>query len=470
MMKKNLFARAAVFAAAFGLCAGLPAGCATPPTASPSTPAVRLMTLDPGHFHAALVQKFSYADVDPVVHVYAPAGPDLQQHLARIEGYNTRADQPTAWQQKVHTGADFFEQMIAQKPGNVVVTSGNNAKKARYILDCVRNGLNVLADKPMAITPADFALLKQAFAEAKRQDVLLYDIMTERYEITSILQRELSRSPALFGTPEEGSPAEPAVTKESVHHFFKEVSGKPLVRPPWFYDTTQQGEGIVDVTTHLVDLIQWACFPEQTLKPGDVKVLSAKRWATKLTPEQFKRSTGLDAYPDYLKPCVNAAGELEVFANGEFTYTLRGVHAKVSVIWNYEAPAGTGDTHYSILRGSKADLVIRQGAEQGFKPTLYVEKKTDMPDAVYEAALKKHLDGLKLHPTLRCEVKRNTAGWEIVIPQELRVNHEAHFAQVTEKYLRFLKEGSMPAWEVPNMMVKYHTIMQAYEMSRPGKR
>jgi hypothetical protein len=24
----------------------------------------------------------------------------------------------------------------------------------------------------------------------------------------------------------------------------------------------------------------------------------------------------------------------------------------------------------------------------------------------------------------------------------------------------------MPAWEVPNMLVKYGTIMQAYEMSR----
>jgi hypothetical protein len=33
----------------------------------------RLITLDPGHFHAALVQKFMYADVDPLVHVYAPA-------------------------------------------------------------------------------------------------------------------------------------------------------------------------------------------------------------------------------------------------------------------------------------------------------------------------------------------------------------------------------------------------------------
>ena len=38
----------------------------------------RLITLDPGHFHAALVQKTMYEGVDSTVHVYAPDGPDLQ--------------------------------------------------------------------------------------------------------------------------------------------------------------------------------------------------------------------------------------------------------------------------------------------------------------------------------------------------------------------------------------------------------
>ena len=72
---------------------------------------VRLITLDPGHFHAALVQKYMYEQVDPVVHVYAPPGEDLQQHIARIESFNTRAEQPTRWQSNVHAAADFFEQM-----------------------------------------------------------------------------------------------------------------------------------------------------------------------------------------------------------------------------------------------------------------------------------------------------------------------------------------------------------------------
>ena len=39
---------------------------------------VKLITLDPGHFHAALVQKVGYPGVDTTVDVYAPEGPELQ--------------------------------------------------------------------------------------------------------------------------------------------------------------------------------------------------------------------------------------------------------------------------------------------------------------------------------------------------------------------------------------------------------
>ena len=41
------------------------------------------MVLDPGHFHAALLQKIMYPQIDPLVRVYAPAGDDVQEHLKR---------------------------------------------------------------------------------------------------------------------------------------------------------------------------------------------------------------------------------------------------------------------------------------------------------------------------------------------------------------------------------------------------
>ncbi len=85
---------------------------------------INLITLDPGHFHAALVQKTMYSDVDSVVHIYAPDGPDLQLHQTRINSYNTRNENPTKWKQEVHTGNDFMEKMLSEKKGNVVVMVG----------------------------------------------------------------------------------------------------------------------------------------------------------------------------------------------------------------------------------------------------------------------------------------------------------------------------------------------------------
>jgi predicted dehydrogenase len=430
---------------------------------------VKLVTLDPGHFHAALVQKSMYGQVDSIVYVYAPEGQDVLDHLAKIEGYNTRQEAPTRWVEKVYTGADFFEKMIADKPGNVVVLAGNNAKKTEYILKSVEAGLNVLSDKPMVITPEQYPLLEQAFTKAAENHLLLYDIMTERYEITSVLQRELSKIPEVFGKLQTGTLEEPAITKESVHHFSKMVSGSPLKRPDWFFDTKQQGEGIVDVTTHLVDLIQWEAFPEVTLKKEDVEMVSAKRWRTDLTSEMFKKVTGLEKYPEFLQNNVEN-GTLNVFSNGEINYKLRGVCAKVSVIWNFEAPEGTGDTHFSIMRGSKCNVIIRQGAEEGFKPTLYVEATVKDSLATFEANLLNAVekDLAAVYPGIKL-IKLGDKRWTVDIPGVFKEGHEAHFARVTEKYLGFLVSGKLPEWEVPNMLVKYYTTTEALKLALQGK-
>ncbi len=445
----------------------------TRPAEAQNKATVRLITLDPGHFHAALVQKSTLPGVSPEVRVYAPAGPDVQLHLGRIESYNKRSDSPTRWQETVYTGPDFLEKMLADsratapegKAGNVVVLAGNNAKKTEYIRKAIGAGMNVLADKPMAINSRQFGELKDAFAEAARRKVLLYDIMTERFEITTMLQREFSRLPAVFGTLERGTPDNPAVTKESVHHFYKYVSGSVLQRPAWFMDVAQQGEGIVDVTTHLVDLVQWECFPNQVIDYNkDIRLTSARRWTTPMTRSQFRTITNQPDFPDYLKKDVTADSVLNVYANGEINYELRGVHAKVSVIWAFKAPEGAGDTHYSIMRGTKANLVIRQGAEQQYKPTLYIEPLA-AGGAAYEQALATALKSVQRQfPGV--DLKKLDKGWEVIIPEKYKEGHEAHFGRVAENYFTYLKAGKLPAWEVPNMLAKYYTTTKALELAK----
>src|ERR687885_179634 len=116
---------------------------------------VRLITLAPGHFHAALVQKEMYPGVARRAHVYAPLGADLLAHLGRVAGFNARKDNPTAWELEVHAGPDFLRRLLQERPGNVVVLAGRNRVKIDYILAALGAGLNVLADKPWVIDAAD---------------------------------------------------------------------------------------------------------------------------------------------------------------------------------------------------------------------------------------------------------------------------------------------------------------------------
>lgn len=423
---------------------------------------IRLITLDPGHFHAALIQKSMYPQVDPTVHVYAEEGRDLQLHLDRIKGYNQRAGDATSWKEQVYTGKDFFSKMIEEKKGNVVVLAGNNRLKTNYIHESIKNGFHVFADKPMAIDAKGFNQLKSAFSLAAKKNLQLYDIMTERYEITTMLQRAFSMEKDLFGELEKGTPEDPSVTKISVHHFYKYVSGSVLTRPSWFFDDQQQGAGIVDVTTHLVDLIQWECFPEQIINyKKNVKILNARSWTTPVSEKDFTLVTK-EAVPDYLKPLIDSKGDIQVKCNGEFTYQINGVHAKVSVVWNYKAPEGTGDTHYSLMRGSNASLIIRQGKEENYKPTLYIEPKQN--SVAFENTLNQAIARVeKAYPGI--SLKKNGNGWIIVVPEKYNNGHEAHFGQVTEKYLDYLQNNNMPKWEVPNMIAKYYITTKAKEIA-----
>jgi hypothetical protein len=274
----------------------------------------------------------------------------------------------------------------------------------------------------------------------------------------------LARDPEVFGALQAGSREQPGVVMESIHHFYKDVAGKPLIRPAWFFDVRQQGEAVPDVGTHLVDLVQWECFPDQVINwKRDIKVAEASRWPTRMTRDQFQRVTGLDSFPGFLEKDVTREGVLEVYQNGDVTYQIKGVWTKVTALWNFEAPPGTKDTHYAMLRGSHADLVIRQGPEQKFVPTLYVNPKAGAAD--YEPKLRKAVAGLAVRwPGV--DLKRAGANWEIIIPEKYVVGHEAHFAEVTNNYLRYLAGGSMPEWEVPNMIAKYYVTTEAQRLSQ----
>ena len=432
---------------------------------SPSSE-VKLITLAPAHFHAALVQKSMYPGMDSVVYVYAPKGLGLTEQLNYIKQYNSRAEDPTHWEEKVYDGDDYLQKMLDEKKGNVVVLAGNNQLKTEYIKKSIDDSLNVLADKPMAINVAGFDKLKQAFADAKQKGVLLYDIMTERSVAASMLQKKLTNMPSVFGELEKGTKDSPAVVMESVHRYFKQVSGKPLIRPDWFFDPLQQGDAIVDVGVHLVDLVQWVCFPEVSLDyTKDISIESSKIWPTPITLAQFSIITNEDHYPDFLKKYVKDDSILLTHGNGSIDYTIKGIHSRITAKWTYDAPEGAGDTYYALLKGTKANLEIKQGADENWKATLYVWPKdskdtNDLSKALNDAIkdINKDMPGVT--------IESYKAGWKVIIPGEYHKGHESHFADVMKRYLQYLKDGKLPEWEVPCMIAKYYTTTKALEMAQ----
>ena len=182
-----------------------------------------------------------------------------------------------------------------------------------------------------------------------------------------------------------------------------------------------------------------------------------------MSKEEFKGVTGVDNFPDYLTEDIKD-GKLNVYSNGEMLYQIKGVFAKVSVEWKYQAPPGGGDTHYSIMHGTNCDLVIKQGAGEKFVPTLYIENITGLPLNDFRNKLKQTLatfpfDSLGIEDTGKNSMK-------IIIPSKYRVGHEEHFGQVTAKFLDFMKEGKLPEWEVAGMITKYYTTTSALKMAR----
>ena len=415
-------------------------------------PSIKLIVLDPGHGHATYMQGRMYEGIDPEVHVYAPAGPDVETYLNSINRGNNRTSNPTKWKMILYTGSDYLEKMLAEKKGNAVIISGNNSKKANYIRRSIEAGLHILADKPLAVTPQDFEKLKESFKIAVKKNVLLFDPMDSRYDISNILQRELAESQELFGTLTKGSMDNPSLIQANLHHFLKFSGTEPARRPAWFFDIEQQGHGITDVSTHLVDMTQWVAFPDQILNTTkDIRILSSKEWSTELTPSEFKLVTRVN-YPDYLNKYLKDS-ILSVYANGEINYTIKGIHSRVSVLWKYREPAGTGDTHYALMRGTKAVLELRQGDAEQHKATLYIRAAEGITVADFD----KTIDQTKL------KFQQKYPGFDLIKKGNEYVVKPGTFksTNAAEIAISYILNNKMPAWEVPNMITKYYTTTGA---------
>jgi predicted dehydrogenase len=356
--------------------------------------------------------------------------------------------------------------MLRDRPGNVVILSGRNREKIGRIRAAIRAGLHVLADKPWVLSSADLPVLEAVLADADAGGLVAYDIMTERFEITNLLQREFVNDPDVFGEIIHGTEGEPGVCMESVHYLKKTVAGRPNIRPPWFFETAEQGEALSDVGTHLVDLVQWTLFPDQALDArSDIEITAAQRWPTPISEADFRSVTNTPGFPESLAASVRN-GTLDYDGNTCVKYRIRGVHTRLNVIWDWAPPAGGGDTHFASYRGTSACVEVRQTRAEGDRPELYVAPRTPALQPQVLAAVRRRVEALQgAYPGVALEDRGGA--WRVTIPDVFRVGHEAHFAQVTRQFLSYLRDrGSLPAWERPNMLAKYFITTMGTELSR----
>jgi len=416
-----------------------------------------LIVLNPGHFHAALTLRKSHPRLNDDVYVYTEDGPDVESFLSLVQSFNQRAEDPTHWKLHVYRGADYVDRLLAERPGDLVIIAGRNDMKMMSIHRLHAGGFLVLGDKPWLIAAGEIGMLRETAATPPPA----MDIMTERHDVATQVQKALVERPEVFGHFRSYG-AEPAIRIKSVHHLYKMVNQRPLVRPAWYFDVAVQGEGITDVTTHLVDLAQWMTGGGKAFDyERDVELLSARQWPTEVSRDMFARITGLQDFPDALRGAV-VNDTLHYLCNAEFFYRLRGVPVTVESIWNLAIPEGGGDTHYAIARGTRADLVIDQGPETRFVRELTVRpagKQEGYGDALAAAveSLQGAFPGLGVEPA--------GAAFHITIPKALRTTHEEHFAAVLEEFLGYVDSGRQPDNLAPDLVAKYTLLARAAELS-----
>ena len=193
----------------------------------------------------------------------------------------------------------------------------------------------------------------------------------------------------------------------------------------------------------------------------DVARLCARQWPTAIPRSMFSRITGLEDFPLDLQDQV-VDGTLQYLCNAMLSYELRGIPVEIETVWDLEEPAGGGDLHHAVLRGSKADLIAHQEAETGFLTTLDVNP-VEPGEAYAEAltsavrAMQEEFPGLGLEP--------EGEGFGIVIPKALRTTHEQHFSVVLQSFLSDLDQGASPGNAGPDLNCKYTLLAQALALS-----
>jgi predicted dehydrogenase len=169
----------------------------------------------------------------PDVEVVALAEPD-EKERARFAARPELA--------KARAYADW-RQMLEKEKVDLVAINNQNGERARTILACVARGLDVYAEKPLAVSRAELAAVKKAVAAKK---------------IALGMQLPMRFSPAYLALKtivERGLIGE--VAQMGAQKSYQIHTSRGELRAPWFFHRASYGGTIPWIGIHMIDLMRF---------------------------------------------------------------------------------------------------------------------------------------------------------------------------------------------------------------------
>lgn len=380
-----------------------------------------------------------------------------------MEAFNRRPGEPTSWRPIVQTSDHPLDHLIAERRGHLAILAGKNDRKMAAMRRLHDAGFHVLADKPWMADSSGLDDLRHTLASGP----LAVEMMTGRHDMMSILTRKLVRERDVFGDFHVDS-GQPAIEISGVHHLEKTVNGRPLRRPAWYFDIRVQGDGLADIPTHMVDQVQGLVAAASSNDAGPApapELVSARTWATQVPLALFARVTGGSVFPPGLSDLVNGE-ELAYRANAELAFRVGAVSAALHTRWDLSAPSVGGDTHRSVIRGTRAEIRVEQHEGTGFRRRLSVVPRGEV-DHVRGALASAVAAWQEAYPGIGVVAAGSPC--EIRVPPALDVGHERHFPLLLAEFLSLVEGGGMPRDLAAATLAKYTLLSQAAAAARRGE-
>ncbi|MGL4420922.1 MAG: putative oxidoreductase C-terminal domain-containing protein [Gemmataceae bacterium] len=425
---------------------------------------IRLMLVEPEHWHSILCQRVLLPGIRPRCYIYGTLNPMTVRHMAALEHYASTKITPTPWEPDYRLGPDPWARFLQEQPGNAVLLAGRNDTKLQQMGLCVQQALPVIADLPWILDLDDLPKLEQLYREADLREVPILDLAPARFDVVSLLQRSLVRDPAIFGQWSAGTIDNPALILENTYYFKKPLAGQMIYRPVWWFDVRISGDGLTEGGVPMADHALWLVAPETPIDyRRDIQVLDASRWPTVIGPDAFQELTQTRPYPENLHRHWIRSGAFQHYGNGTMTVAIRGVHTRITVLWDIEpASPGMPDDHACLARGTRS--IISATRSNSVETALEI---TPLQETLsVHAAVARQCEQWQADiPGLTLQTERDRL--RVIVPLNALRNYEVTLTQAMHEVVRQLQfPRSIPAYERSHQLAKHYIGLKATELAR----